>query len=146
MLYKHILVPVDGSPTSLAAIQHAVQLAKIHGSQVSLIFVMVVDTFIGVDYVSVDQQKDDMNNHNQPLHSILANAQQHFLAQDIQATTQIIEGTDVSKEIAKAAQNLNVDLIVMGSHGHTGFKKFLLGSVAKQVLGEVRVPVLVIHD
>jgi len=51
----------------------------------------------------------------------------------------------VNGEIISAAQNLGADLIIMGSHGRTGFKKFILGSVAQKVLGESHIPVLVVR-
>ncbi|MDI6623035.1 universal stress protein, partial [Acinetobacter junii] len=59
--------------------------------------------------------------------------------------TQVVEGFSVHEEIIKAAQNLEVDLIIMGSHGRTGFKKFILGSVAQKVLGESHIPVLIVR-
>ena len=52
---------------------------------------------------------------------------------------------DSEEAIIKAAQNLEVDLIIMGSHGRTGFKKCILGSVAQKVLGESHIPVLIVR-
>jgi nucleotide-binding universal stress UspA family protein len=57
----------------------------------------------------------------------------------------VLEGFSVNGEIISAAQNLGADLIIMGSHGRTGFKKFILGSVAQKVLGESHIPVLVVR-
>lgn len=43
-------------------------------------------------------------------------------------------------------QRKNADLLVMGSHGRTGFKKLVLGSVAQKVLGEIYIPVLIVRS
>ena len=51
----------------------------------------------------------------------------------------------IHREIARAATEMNADLIVMGSHGRTGLKKLFLGSVAQSVLGEGNVPVLIVR-
>ncbi|HCL58237.1 MAG TPA: universal stress protein, partial [Acinetobacter sp.] len=51
----------------------------------------------------------------------------------------------IYSEIVKAAESLNTDLIVIGSHGRTGFKKLFLGSVAQSILGQANVPVMVIR-
>ncbi|EMP8612981.1 universal stress protein, partial [Acinetobacter baumannii] len=55
------------------------------------------------------------------------------------------EGFVVHEEIIQAAQELNADLIVMGSHGRTSVRKLVLGSVAQKVLGESHIPVLIVR-
>ena len=75
----------------------------------------------------------------------LTKAQKQFEELGQTVATQVVEGFSVHEEIIKAAQNLEVDLIIMGSHGRTGFKKFILGSVAQKVLGESHIPVLIVR-
>jgi nucleotide-binding universal stress UspA family protein len=75
----------------------------------------------------------------------LTKAEKKFEALGLTVATQVLEGFSVNGEIISAAQNLGADLIIMGSHGRTGFKKFILGSVAQKVLGESHIPVLVVR-
>ncbi|MBJ9985402.1 universal stress protein [Acinetobacter sp. S40] len=147
MSYQHILVPVDGSPTSLAAVNQAANLAKTYSSQVTLLLVITIDPFIGVEYINAQNQKEDALNHSQTMiKGILDEAKQKFADQGIDAKTKVVEGQEIYKEIVKAATDLNADLVVIGSHGRTGIKKLVLGSVAQKVLGEVHVPVLVVRE
>ena len=52
----------------------------------------------------------------------------------------------IHREIIRAAEELHADLIIIGSHGRTGFKKLFLGSVAQSLLGESHVPVLIVRQ
>lgn len=146
MSYQHILVPVDGSPTSLAAVDQAANLAKTYGSKVTILLVITIDPFIGVEYISAQNQKADTLNHSQTMiQEIMEEAKQHFAAQGINADTKVVEGQEIYKEIVRTATDLNADLVVIGSHGRTGIKKLVLGSVAQKVLGEIHLPVLVVR-
>ena len=64
---------------------------------------------------------------------------------DIAAKTESIEGGSPASIIAEYTQQNGIDLIVMATHGYTGMKKTLLGSVAHQVVHESHVPVLLIR-
>ena len=66
-------------------------------------------------------------------------------ADGINAEAKLLEGQTVHTEIVKAAQDANADLIIIGSHGRTGLKKFFLGSVAQSVLGSSDIPVMVVR-
>ena len=146
MSYQHILVPVDGSPTSLSAVHQAAQLAKTYHSQVTLLLVITIDPFIGVEYINAQNQKEDALSHNQTMiKGILDEARQKFADQGIETNIKVVEGQEVYKEIVKAAQELHADLVVIGSHGRTGIKKLVLGSVVQKVLGEIHLPVLVVR-
>lgn len=63
---------------------------------------------------------------------ILEHAKQEFANEGITVETKLLEGFVVHEEIIQAAQDLNADLIVMGSHGRTGVRKLVLGSVAQK--------------
>ena len=62
----------------------------------------------------------------------------------IQVTTHIAHDVSTATAILNVAKEINVDLIVMGSHGRTGFKKFVLGSVAQEVLSVCPLPVMIV--
>ncbi|MDO4222644.1 MAG: universal stress protein [Acinetobacter sp.] len=147
MAYQHIVVPVDGSRTSLKAVSQAVALAKAFSSKVTAVSVVSLEPFVGVEFVDTRQMSADyVQQARSSVENILQHAQQLFLEQGVEVEQLILEGVSIHKELVKAVEQLNADLVVMGSHGRKGFKKMVLGSVAQSVLGEIHVPVLVVRD
>lgn len=146
-MYKHIIVPVDGSRTALKAVTQAATLAKAFDSKVTAVCVLTVDPFVGVEFIDTRQIAEQyVQEARQGIQAILDNAKQLFLEQGIVVDTQIIEGVTVHTELVKLVEQLEGDLVVMGSHGRKGLKKMMLGSVAQNLLGEIHVPVLVVRD
>ncbi|HEO1777855.1 universal stress protein [Acinetobacter baumannii] len=147
MSYHHILVPVDGSPTSLIAVNHAASLAKAFSSKVTLVYALTIDPFISVEIIdSTEIAQDYFNKARASIQSILDQAKEQFSQHGISVETKIVEGQTIHTEIIKAATELKADLLVIGSHGRKGFKKFFLGSVTQTLLGEIHVPVLVVTE
>lgn len=145
MLYQHILVPIDGSETSMIAMKEAIKLGKALKSKITVVQVMALDPFIADAYVKTGQTNDLIERTRTYLLDILEHAKQEFADEDITVETKLLEGFVVHEEIIQAAQDLNADLIVMGSHGRTGVRKLVLGSVAQKVLGESHIPVLIVR-
>lgn len=142
-MYQHILIPIDGSETSFTAIQHAASIAQAYKSKITVVQVLVLDPIIAAEYMSLGESNLLIERSRAAIQKHLADAQQYFAEYGLSAETQLLEGQVVQREILKTAQNLNVDLIVIGSHGRSGFKKFLLGSVTQSLLTEATLPVLV---
>ncbi|MHA3115510.1 universal stress protein [Acinetobacter sp. ANC 4635] len=146
MAYKHILVPVDGSETSLAAVKQASSIAKAFSSKVTAVCVLAVDPFVAVEFVNTDQFINDyVAKAKEEIQEILEQAKALFAQEGVTAETQILEGQTIHKEIVEATKELGADLIVIGSHGRKGIKKLFLGSVTQAILSESTVPVLVVH-
>ena len=145
MLYQHILVPIDGSETSMAAMREAIKLGKVLNSKITVVQVMALDPFIADAYVKTGQTNDLIERTRTYLLDILEQAKQQFSNEGITVETKLLEGFVVHEEIIRAARDLNADLIVMGSHGRTGVRKLVLGSVAQKVLGESHIPVLIVR-
>lgn len=145
MSFEHILVPVDGSETSYAAVDKAVEIAKAFNSKVTVVQVLALDPYIAAEYITAAQTNDLVERARTAILKTLDEAKAKFAAAGIQAETQLLEGQVIYSEIVKAAESLNTDLIVIGSHGRTGFKKLFLGSVAQSILGQANVPVMVIR-
>lgn len=145
MAFQHILVPVDGSETSYAAVAKAVELAKAFGSKVTVAQVLTLDPYIASEYISAGQTNDLIERARVSILKTLDEAKAKFQEQGIAVESRLLEGQVIHREIARAATELNADLIVMGSHGRTGLKKLFLGSVAQSVLGEGNVPVLIVR-
>ncbi|MHA3048851.1 MULTISPECIES: universal stress protein [unclassified Acinetobacter] len=146
MAYKHILVPVDGSETSLAAVKQAACIAKAFSSKVTAVCVLAVDPFVAVEFVNTDQFINDyVAKAKEEIQEILEQAKSLFAQEGVTAETQILEGQTIHKVIVEATKDLGADLIVIGSHGRKGIKKLFLGSVTQAILSEGTVPVLVVH-
>ncbi|EXS25263.1 MULTISPECIES: universal stress protein [Acinetobacter] len=145
MLYQHILVPIDGSETSMVAMKEAIKLGKALNSKITVVQVMALDPFIADAYVKTGETNELIERTRTYLLDILEQAKQQFSNEGITVETKLLEGFIVHEEIIQAAQDLNADLIVMGSHGRTGVRKLVLGSVAQKVLGESHIPVLIVR-
>ena len=145
MAYQKILVAIDDSEISANVSQQAAQLAKALNSQITLVQVMTLDPYLADAYLRMGQSNELIERVRSYVQENLTKAQKQFEELGQTVATQVVEGFSVHEEIIKAAQNLEVDLIIMGSHGRTGFKKFILGSVAQKVLGESHIPVLIVR-
>ena len=146
MAFQHILVPVDGSETSYAAVAKAVELAKAFGSKVTVAQVLTLDPYIASEYISAGQTNDLIERARVSILKTLDEAKAKFQEQGVAVESRLLEGQVIHQEIINAAKETNADLIVIGSHGRTGLKKLFLGSVAQNILGDTGVPVLVVRQ
>jgi nucleotide-binding universal stress UspA family protein len=145
-MFKHILVPVDGSSTAMLAVSKAAALAKTFGSAVTLLYVIDPYPFTGVGADFAYGQAQYLNAATAQANSALEAAKKTMAEAGVQATAVVGEGHAVHDGILRALQTTGTDLIVMGSHGRRGLEKLVLGSVTQRVLGVVHVPVLVVRD
>lgn len=146
MAYHNILVPVDGSETSHAAVEKAVEFAKAFGSKITVVQALVLDPYIAAEYISASQTNDLIERARTSIEESLTAAKAKFNEQGIEVETKLLEGQVIHREIIRAAEELHADLIIIGSHGRTGFKKLFLGSVAQSLLGESHIPVLIVRQ
>ena len=147
MSYQNILVAVDDSPISYAAVEHAEQLAKIMNSQVTVLSVLAVDPMIGVDFYKIAPSITEyVMAAEKNAQGRLDDIQQTLTQHGVQATTKIARESSTATAILKVAEEIQADLIIMGSHGHKGLKKWVLGSVAQEVLSSSHYPVLVVKQ
>ena len=146
MAYQNILVPVDGSETSFAAVAKAAELVKAFGSKITVVQVLTLDPYIAAEYITANQTNDLIERARASIVKTLEEAKQKFTEQGVEAETKLLEGQVIAREITNAAKDLNADLIVIGSHGRTGLKKLFLGSVAQSILSEGTTPVLIVRQ
>ena len=145
-MYKQILCPVDGSPTSNAGMNEAIRLAN--DQQAKLRFLHVIDTFIPISEMS-----DELNAVyiTKMLHEngnkILKKAKETALKAGVSADSIAIEtfGKRVSDSIVSQAKEWPADLIVMGTHGLRGLERLVIGSDAQAILHTCPVPVLLVR-
>lgn len=138
-MYDSILVATDGSDPARAAADHAVELAAATGATIHALF--VVDTDTGWLTVSKADVKDSIREigegaSREALREVEALAREA----DVQLETAVREGSPEG-EIIAYAEDADVDLIVLGTHGHNALKRRLLGSVAERVINGAAVPV-----
>ena len=145
-MFKHILVPVDGSPTSMMAVSKAAGLAKAFGSAVTILYVIDPYPFTGVGADFAYGQAQYLSAATAEANAALDAAKKAMLDAGVDASTVVGEGHAVQEGISRAQETTGADLIVMGSHGRKGLEKLVLGSVTQRVLGETHLPVLVVRD
>jgi nucleotide-binding universal stress UspA family protein len=135
-VYDQILVPVDGSDAAANAVDHAAALAAVHDAGLHLVH--VVEPQAAVDAAGVDV----MGALEEAGQQSLSDAESSAAAAGIETvTTKLLHG-QAHREIVDYAEDRDVDLIVMGTHGRTGLGRLLLGSVAENVIRLSPVPVL----
>ncbi len=138
-MYRKILVPIDGSRCSDQAVVEGARLAKLLGSELTLLHAMNVNPVIrdspyDAEVVLRDLRKEAVEVVG-PSKRIAAEA-------GVEARVDIVDG-EPSDEIAKHSEAF--DLLVLGSHGKGVVKRALLGSVVQAVLHRVVRPVLVVR-
>lgn len=141
-MFKHILCPVDGSNTSLQALELAARLAKEQNAQLTIC--MAVDAAkaaamaFGDPGMSAACYSALYDEARASLASISA------LVTDVQPDQMLVEGAAI-EAIVECAVVKACDLIVIGSHGRSGIKRALVGSVAEGVVRTAAVPVMVVR-
>jgi nucleotide-binding universal stress UspA family protein len=140
---RNLLVPIDGSETSMRALEHAIALARErHGVELNLLNVHpdpIVYGEIQV-YVPMDRLLEEQRKHSETL---LAPAVEKARAAGI-AYTIAIESGDAATTIARRADALKCEGIVMGTRGLGAIANLLLGSVAAKVVHLANVPVTLV--
>ncbi|RMW99014.1 universal stress protein [Allofranklinella schreckenbergeri] len=144
-MYAHIMVPIDGTPTSQCAIRHAKAMAQAFGSSILLLYVIDPYPFTGIGTDLAYGQAQYVVEANDQAQQALQQARQELEAQGIPVETLTLEGSVVQNTISQVVQERDISLIVMASHGRSGLEKLLLGSTTDRVLGAVHVPVLVVR-
>ena len=125
MMYKKILVPTDGSEFAKKAEKHALFLSKVSGAEIIAVSV-TENNFVNERSEENLKEFDELNE------------------EDLKITHIIREGSP-ARVILEVAQEEDVDLIVMGSSGKSGFDRFIMGSVADKVVNSAKCAVLVVH-
>lgn len=145
-MYQHILVPVDGSDTSLKGLNEAIRLAKMTGGQIRLLHMvdtLSVATSLGAYVVSTDVMEQLRTEGEQ----LLQRARLQALAEGV-VTDAVLEDNvqgRLSDWVVEQALAWPADLVVLGTHGRRGVGRLLLGSDAEQVLRISPVPVLLVR-
>jgi nucleotide-binding universal stress UspA family protein len=137
-IVTHVLLPTDFSPSSAPAFRYAVEWAKAFEAQLTLLHVHSLQPGLDIDVGIAQQFVDEQRKvAQQQLETLLAEARQHVP----NASMELLAGLP-SEFICQVAREKKCDLIVMGTHGWTGFNRVLFGSVAERVIQRAPCPVL----
>lgn len=137
------MVPFDGSGYSQKAFEKALEIAEKFESK--LIAMTVVQSKISDSAgISLERLQEIQDEEENTATIMLKKLEDQTNAKNISFSIAIIHNPSSSDGIVTFAEKNNSDLIVMGSHGRTGFRKIVLGSVANGVLGRAKCPVLII--
>ena len=140
---RNVLVPIDFSECSRKALRYALAFAKEHEAGITLLYVVSTNFAMGepssMEYV---QFTSELRLKSQKELQTLAAAEAHgeVIAQSV------VRVGSPSAEIVHAAATLPADMIVISTHGRTGLKHLLIGSVAEQVVRRAPCPVLVVRE
>lgn len=142
MVFRNILVAVDGSEESNKAVEIATELALKLGAKITFLHVVNVPDLGGVPLTGDKPEKALRSALTEAGKKVLGKAMEVARGKKVSADESITEGYP-AVTIVKEASRLAVDLIVMGSRGTTGVERILVGSTAEKVLRWSGVPVLV---
>lgn len=145
---NRILVPLDGSDWSFRAAKYAIKIAKMANAEIVCVHAVV--SLPSTAYANVhtgvlipryiEESKKEAQKWYDEVNIIAKKSGVVRLSADT-----ILDVSSVADAIISYTERNNVDLIIMGTKGRTGLKKFLLGSVASGVLSHAKCPVLVVR-
>jgi nucleotide-binding universal stress UspA family protein len=146
-MFKHILFATDGSSASEHASQMAINMARAHGSHLTVVYVIDPYPYMGGNEMNLVGFESYMESGRK--HAERAFAHVNHLASvggiPIVVKTRLVEDSSVVKAILKTAEEEHAKLIMLGSHGRGGLEKLLVGSVAAKVVAHSTKPVMVIR-
>ena len=144
-MFKHILLATDGSAASITAARLAVQLAHEQRARLTALFVVDPYPYLGIGQANPMGFQAYMAQAQE--HAARAHAEVEALcrAQEraVDLQVRLIEDATPATGIVQTAVSEQADLVVIGTHGRSGIARLMLGSVAKQVVAQSPVSVLV---
>ncbi|MFL6327804.1 MAG: universal stress protein [Nitrososphaeraceae archaeon] len=139
--FSKIMVAVDGSEHSLKAAEYALEVAKSFNAQLFAITVTSVTQSYHLRQEDVLEESSEMNDSKAWLEKFSREAK----TDNIELKTELINShRPVDYVILEYAEENNIDLIVVGTRGRSGFKRLLLGSIASSVVTYAHCPVMVV--
>jgi nucleotide-binding universal stress UspA family protein len=138
--FSKILVAIDGSEASMDAADYAISLSREYNAELYALHVIHSD----VDLFGPHETSEYMTSMRNEGEKYLDKVRLKVNEKDIQIKTEIISSINIAVGIVDYAESNNIDLIVIGTRGRSGFKKLLLGSVASAVITYAHCPVMVV--
>lgn len=142
-MYKHLLLPTDGSPLSEGSVRRGVKFAREVGAKVTGFYAMPEMRVMAYTIALVEDSSAFEKKAAERAESVLAFVQTIAQQEGVQCDTVMTTSERPHEAIIKAARERDCDLIVMASHGRRGVEGFFVGSETVKVLTNSKIPVLV---
>jgi len=145
-MFKHILVPTDGSVLSLRAAKNAIRLAKVHGARITAFYAApeyhpsISGDYMPANFVTPAVFKKHIQ---ETADNYLGQVAKMAAVGKVRCTGSYVSSDSPYQAIIKAAKANKCDLIFMASHGRSGISGLLIGSETTKVLTHCKLPVLV---
>jgi len=150
-MFKHILVPLDGSKVGEAALPVIDKLCDklASGTKVEITLLGVITLLrhwvvVGEASAPVSYTEDELGLIKERVMNYLNTASESVICRGVVVNT-VVRSGNASEEILKAVEELKVDLIAMSTHGRSGLRRLAFGSITDKVLHGASVPVLMVR-
>lgn len=143
-MFDRVLIPTDGSDAVEPAVETALDLAKTYEATLHALFIVDQPTSVsgtGEGFAGLDSLLNELEGEGHRATDAVADRAE---VNGVETTTAVRRGNPHDDILAYATEH-DVDVIVMGTHGRTGVKRALLGSVTENVVRHSDVPVLTVH-
>ncbi len=141
---KLILAPIDFSDPSRAALDVAADMASRFGAELLLVYVVPAIPDLPKDVSIFKEGEYDKSLENKDAQR-LKDLAGTVTNKNVKVRTELGTGDDVGMELVRIAENDHADMIVMATHGMTGWREFAFGTVAEKVLKQGDCPVLLLR-
>jgi nucleotide-binding universal stress UspA family protein len=140
IIISKLLVAIDGSDPSMDAADYAISISKQYNAELYALHVIRADVDLFGPHETSEYMTRMRNEGEKYLDRVRFKANEN----NIKIKTEIISFTNIAGAIVDYAEENNIELIVIGTRGLSGFKKLLVGSVATNVVTYAHCPVLVV--
>ncbi len=142
---KHILVPVDFSELSALALQYAEAFRRCSGARVTVLHASSFEAPAYFTQGQLEELREKLKaSERQAVQDLKDFVRKALGQQTPEPAVQVVEGRP-AEVILRTARRVQADLIAMGTHGRSGFNRWMLGSVTERVLRESEIPVLTVR-
>jgi nucleotide-binding universal stress UspA family protein len=140
--FSHIVVPLDGSQLAEESIPVAARLAALGNARVTLLRVVIPQLALGPRSVALQFNMDQLDHHQREAKRYVDEVADRYRAAIPAIQAEVIMASSPPRAILEWSEQHGADLIAMSTHGRSGFRRFMLGSVADKVIRGAHIPVL----
>ena len=145
-MYKRILVPLDGSLRAERALPLAADLARAGSGEVILTQVVTAPNYLGREEKQSPTAEAVLSGERETALRALKDVSQRLELAGVSTRMEVREAPSVAPALLDIARAVHADLVIMCSHGRTGFQRWALGSVAQKIARHATVPTLVLRS
>ena len=145
MTFERILVPVDFSDCSGKALDYAIRFGELYGAELTLFHVITLFQEDVDEIKKVHELEAYVKRQEHKIHKELEKQFHRVIDRGVRVRSEIQRGISAADTILEYLAEYNFDLVIMGTHGRTGLKHLIQGSVAEKLVRLSPVPVLTVH-